>query len=68
MLTCIGLEAMNVFDGFQFQSDDDMKDINIVLEKFETFCIGKTNVTYERYFLTLAYNLSLSHLTHTYQN
>ena len=40
---------MDVFDGFHFDNVDDKVDNDIVLQKFETFCIGKTNVTYERY-------------------
>ncbi|XP_048745965.2 uncharacterized protein K02A2.6-like [Ostrea edulis] len=48
-LTCIGADALDIFDGLQFDSEDDKKDIDKVLEKFESFCIGQTNETYERY-------------------
>ena len=44
-LICIGSEAMDVFDGLHFDNADDKVDIDIVLQKFETFCIGKTNVS-----------------------
>ncbi|XP_052785334.1 uncharacterized protein K02A2.6-like [Mya arenaria] len=49
LLTCIGPEAMDVFDGFHFAEEKEKTEIKTVIEKFETFCIGKTNVTYERY-------------------
>ena len=34
---------------FRFDNEDDKKDIAKVIEKFEAFCIGKTNETFERY-------------------
>ena len=48
-LTCIGSEAMDVFDGFDFANDAEKEDITTIMDKFESFCVGKTNVTYERY-------------------
>jgi hypothetical protein len=47
-LTCIGNEAYDVFRAFQL-SDTDKKDIDKVIAAFEEFCVGKVNVTYERY-------------------
>ena len=41
LLTCIGSEAMEVFDGFQFDNEDEKDNINIVIEKFQAYCIGK---------------------------
>ena len=41
-----GAEAMYIFDGFAFDNEDDEKDIAKVIEKFEAFCIGKTNDTF----------------------
>ncbi|CAC5379298.1 unnamed protein product [Mytilus coruscus] len=49
LLTCIDPEAMDIFDGLAFESEDDKKDITKVIEKFEAFCIGITNETFERY-------------------
>ncbi|CAG2232156.1 unnamed protein product [Mytilus edulis] len=49
LLTCIGPEAMDIFDGLAFENEEDKKDIAKVIEKFEAFCIGKTNETFERY-------------------
>ena len=51
-LTCIGSDALEIFEGFVFDTaaaNDESKDIKVVMEKFENFCIGKTNETYERY-------------------
>ncbi|CAG2219480.1 unnamed protein product [Mytilus edulis] len=48
-LTCIGADALEIFDGFVFANEGETNDIDAVIEKFENFCIGKTNETYERY-------------------
>ncbi|CAC5387825.1 unnamed protein product [Mytilus coruscus] len=37
------------FDGFAFEEENHRKDITKVIEKFEAFCVGKTNETFERY-------------------
>ena len=42
-LTCIGSEAMDVFDGFEV-GEDDQDDFSNVINKFELHCFGKTNV------------------------
>ena len=49
LLTCIGSDALDVYDAFVFETPEQGKDIDIVLEKFEQYCIGETNETYERY-------------------
>ena len=48
-LTCIDAEALEMYDGLKFDNDADKTKLEIVLQKFETFCIGETNETYERY-------------------
>lgn len=48
-LTCIGADAADVYEGFAFEEEGDEKDIDKVLDKFDNFCVGKTNETYERY-------------------
>ena len=45
LLTCVGAETMAIFDGFAYDNEDDKKNIAKVIEKFEAFCIGKTNET-----------------------
>ncbi|CAG2238550.1 unnamed protein product [Mytilus edulis] len=50
LLTCIGEDALlDIFNGFVFANEGETNDIDAVIEKFENFCIGKTNETYERY-------------------
>ena len=48
-ITCIGPEALEIFNGLPFDSEDDKKNIEKVLELFQSYCVGETNVTYERY-------------------
>ena len=48
-LTYIGAEALEMYDGLKFDNDADKMKLEVVLQKFETFCIGETNETYERY-------------------
>ena len=48
-LTCVGTEALEIYDGLKFDNDTDKTKLEVVLQKFETFCIGETNETYERY-------------------
>ena len=44
---------MDLFDGFQFDNEDDKQKKDTVLYQFQSFCIGKTNVTYERYLFNM---------------
>ena len=48
LLTCLGSEALNVLDGL-CPNEDDQKKLSIVLAKFEEFCVGTKNETFERY-------------------
>ena len=48
-ITSIGKEALEVHNGLPFASEEEKSDMNKVLELWETHCIGKTNVIYERY-------------------
>lgn len=49
LLTCLGADALSVYDGLKFESEEDRKDIIKVLQVLEDFCIDQTNVIYERY-------------------
>lgn len=49
LLTCIGTDAVDIYDGLSFTSEEEKRDIDIVLQKLEAFCVGETNETYERY-------------------
>ena len=49
LLTCIGSDALDVYEGLEFDSEGDKQDIDIVLQKVQRYCIGETNEIYERY-------------------
>ena len=49
MLTCIGPEALEVFDGLDFGNETGRTKISVVLRKLEAFCIGGSNERYEQY-------------------
>nr|XP_058958995.1 uncharacterized protein K02A2.6-like [Pocillopora verrucosa] len=48
-ITCIGTEALEVYNGLPFEKEEDKDVMNTVLELMERHCIGQTNVIYERY-------------------
>ena len=43
LLTCIRQDALDIYDGLAFDEEADKKDIDIVLQKLEVFCIGNKN-------------------------
>ena len=49
LLTCIGQDALDIYDGLAFDEEAHKKDIDIVLQKLEEFCVGNKNEIYERY-------------------
>ena len=46
LYSCIGADALEIADGLGIDKEPD---IEVVLKTLETFCIGETNVIYERY-------------------
>ncbi|XP_061196579.1 uncharacterized protein K02A2.6-like [Saccostrea echinata] len=48
-LTCLGSDGLHVVDGLKVDTDDDKKDIDKVITALDTYCVGQTNVIYERY-------------------
>ena len=48
-LSCIGEEAMEIFEGLDFASEDKRTKFDIVVKKFQDLCLGETNETYERF-------------------
>jgi hypothetical protein len=48
LLSCIGADAYDTFQGMVL-GDDARSDIDEVIRAFDTYCIGETNTTYERY-------------------
>ena len=49
-LTCLSNDAYDVFESLQLD-EEDSRDIEKVIQAFDTYCIGEINVTYERYVL-----------------
>ena len=49
LLTCIGTDALETYEGLEFANENEKTDIDAVLEKLEAFYVGATNVIYERY-------------------
>ena len=49
LLNCAGPEAQEVHEQFEFLNDDERKDVDKVLEKFEEYCHPRKNTVYERY-------------------
>src|ERR1051325_6486074 len=49
LLSCIGLEAFELFQSLDFANEADRTNIAAVLERFERHCVGETNETFERY-------------------
>ena len=48
VLTCIGRDALSVYDSLKFQNDEDRKNIIKVLQVLEDFCIGLRTVFFSR--------------------
>ena len=48
-LHCIGVNALKIFNGFQFDRPKDKNDMAKIIEKFDQFTIGELNETFERY-------------------
>lgn len=49
LLTCIGPDAFDIVDGLKFDTEVEKINIEIVINKLESFCLGEINETYERY-------------------
>ena len=47
-ITCIGPKALTIHNGLPFQSEDEKKNLAKILELWESYCLGKTNIIYER--------------------
>lgn len=48
-LACVGTEAYEIYQTFEFDEDENRSDIDKVIEAFQRHCVGEINVTYERY-------------------
>ena len=48
-VTCIGPDALDIHNRLPFQNDEEKGDMNKILELWNSYCIGETNIIYERY-------------------
>jgi hypothetical protein len=48
-ITAIGHDALDVHNGLPYKTEDEKKDFTVILNLWEKYCVGKTNITYERY-------------------
>jgi len=49
LLTCIGSNVLDVYNGLDFESEEQKNDIDVILQKLQSYCTGETNEIYERY-------------------
>ena len=48
LIYATGREAEHIFKSFGFDNEDDKKDYEIVLEKYDEYCVPKRNIIHER--------------------
>jgi len=48
-LSALGEEALEIYEGMTFNPPESSKILDSVVQKFEEYCIGQTNETFERY-------------------
>ena len=49
LITCIGAEALSLYNGLPFANPDDRQNMSTTLKLLDEHCVGQTNVIYERY-------------------
>ncbi|ELT89292.1 hypothetical protein CAPTEDRAFT_213890 [Capitella teleta] len=49
LLHTIGNDALRIYNGFTFTTEEDQRTITEIFAKFEEFAVGAINITYERY-------------------
>ena len=49
LLHTLGDDALRIYNGFHFETDEEKRTMDEVLAKFEEFAVGEVNETYERY-------------------
>ena len=53
LLSCIGPQSREIYNTFAFSQEEENFDHNVIVQKFENFCIPRQNITLLRYkFLT----------------
>ena len=48
-ITCIGADALRIYNSLPFANDEDKSEMDKVLAAMEEYCLGETNVIYERF-------------------
>jgi len=48
-ITCIGPKALSIHNGLPFLNPEERKNMAKIIELWESYCLGKTNIIYERY-------------------
>ena len=48
-LHCLGADALRVYKGLPFATEEDKTNLSKIMEKLDEFAIGEVNETYERY-------------------
>ena len=48
-VTCLESDALDIYVGYKFDNEMDNDDIDIVITKFEEYCVGQRNETLERF-------------------
>ena len=59
LLSCIGPQGSEIYNTFTFSQAEENFDYNVIVQKFENFCIPRENITLLRYkFLTYKQKVS----------
>lgn len=45
----LGAEGLKIYNGFKFETDENERTVQQIIEKFDSFAVGEVNETYERY-------------------
>ena len=48
-ITCIGYETLQIYNALPFADETEKGDLDRVLDKMQEYCLGETNVIYERF-------------------
>ena len=48
-LSCVGDDAVDIFESFSFGAGNDREDLAAVMDKFEQYCVSGTSEVYETY-------------------
>ncbi|KAJ8023536.1 hypothetical protein HOLleu_36002 [Holothuria leucospilota] len=48
-ITCIGSEALEIHNALPYENEADRQKLSKILDLWEKYCVGKTNVIFERY-------------------